>query len=98
MYHLRYVLLGLLYLVVVHRRSRVYNSKIREIEEKTQTPEETLGLPRHYGIFYSLGLAMVAEGICSALYHVCKYMSKCVSKLDPSGPNASNFQFDTAFM
>ena len=39
------------------------------------------GVPQHYGVFYSLGLALVMEGLLSAAYHVC--------------PNQNNFQFGT---
>ncbi|GJQ73534.1 hypothetical protein Trydic_g2965, partial [Trypoxylus dichotomus] len=42
------------------------------------------GIPRHYGIFYAMGVALIVEGILSACYHVC--------------PNQSNYQFDTSFM
>lgn len=47
----------------------------REIESK-------LGIPQHYGLFYAMGTALVAEGIFSGCYHVC--------------PNASNFQFGSS--
>ena len=37
------------------------------------------GVPQHYGVYYSLGLALIMEGLLSAAYHVC--------------PNQNNFQF-----
>jgi hypothetical protein len=42
------------------------------------------GIPRHFGLFYAMGVALIMEGVLSACYHVC--------------PNHSNFQFDTCFM
>ncbi|CAG7837461.1 unnamed protein product, partial [Allacma fusca] len=42
------------------------------------------GVPQHFGVFYSMGLALIIEGFLSAAYHVC--------------PNQNNFQFDTCFM
>ena len=46
--------------------------------------ERRYSLPRHFGLFYALGTALMMEGVCSACYHVC--------------PSHTNFQFDTAFM
>lgn len=37
------------------------------------------GIPRHFGLFYAMGVALMMEGFLSACYHVC--------------PNHSNFQF-----
>lgn len=37
------------------------------------------GIPKHFGLFYAMGIALMMEGILSACYHVC--------------PNYSNFQF-----
>ncbi|KAF2898206.1 hypothetical protein ILUMI_07968 [Ignelater luminosus] len=42
------------------------------------------GIPKHYGLFYAMGVALIMEGVLSACYHIC--------------PNQSNFQFDTSFM
>uniref|UniRef100_A0A8D2P108 SID1 transmembrane family member 1 n=1 Tax=Zosterops lateralis melanops TaxID=1220523 RepID=A0A8D2P108_ZOSLA len=42
------------------------------------------GIPKHFGLFYAMGIALMMEGVLSACYHVC--------------PNYSNFQFDTSFM
>lgn len=37
------------------------------------------GIPKHFGLFYAMGIALMMEGVLSACYHVC--------------PNYSNFQF-----
>uniref|UniRef100_S4RI57 SID1 transmembrane family member 1 n=1 Tax=Petromyzon marinus TaxID=7757 RepID=S4RI57_PETMA len=69
--NLGYFLLGLLFLLIVGFR-----------EFSHQLADH--GLPKHFGLFYSMGFALMMEGVLSACYHVC--------------PNYSNFQFDTAFM
>ncbi len=58
----------------------------REVSAVTRgrLDQQHLGLPRHLSVDYALGLALMAEGLMSACYHVC--------------PNRTNFQFDTAFM
>lgn len=43
-----------------------------------------VGIPVHYGIYYSMGVALIIEGLLSACYHIC--------------PSQSNYQFDTSFM
>ncbi|ODM88372.1 SID1 transmembrane family member 1 [Orchesella cincta] len=42
------------------------------------------GVPLNYDIFQALGVALIAEGVLSASYHLC--------------PNEATFQFDTCFM
>lgn len=42
------------------------------------TPQEC-GIPKHFGLFYAMGTALMMEGLLSACYHVC--------------PNYTNFQF-----
>uniref|UniRef100_A0A3B3ZUK6 SID1 transmembrane family, member 2 n=1 Tax=Periophthalmus magnuspinnatus TaxID=409849 RepID=A0A3B3ZUK6_9GOBI len=78
--NLGYVLLGLLFLLIVlkrdimHKRALVRND-ISALE---------CGIPKHFGLFYAMGTALMMEGLLSACYHVC--------------PNYTNFQFDTSFM
>lgn len=78
-----YVLLGLLFMLIVRRRSRLYNEK-QGLVVRPPGPDQAVGLPRHYGIFYAIGLALIGEGVFSACYHTC--------------PSATNFQFDTSCM
>lgn len=40
------------------------------------------GIPKHFGLFYAMGTALMMEGLLSACYHVC--------------PNYTNFQFGKA--
>ncbi|CAH2056166.1 unnamed protein product, partial [Iphiclides podalirius] len=54
----------------------------RQISSANQPKE--LGIPQHHGLFYSMGLALMMEGLLSACYHLC--------------PNKMNFQFDSSFM
>uniref|UniRef100_A0A8C0EYP8 SID1 transmembrane family member 1 n=1 Tax=Bubo bubo TaxID=30461 RepID=A0A8C0EYP8_BUBBB len=71
-----HMLLGFLFLLIVLRRDILHR---RAMEMK-----DDYGIPKHFGLFYAMGIALMMEGVLSACYHVC--------------PNYSNFQFDTSFM
>nr|XP_056704013.1 SID1 transmembrane family member 1 [Euleptes europaea] len=75
-----HVLLGFLFLLIVLRRDILHR---RSLENKDIYTME-YGIPKHFGLFYAMGIALMMEGVLSACYHVC--------------PNYSNFQFDTSFM
>lgn len=75
-----YVALGLLFLVLVKRRELIHQ-RLTLVDDAVV---KSCGIPRHFGLFYAMGLALMMEGVLSACYHVC--------------PSKSNFQFDTAFM
>ncbi|XP_045770091.1 SID1 transmembrane family member 1-like isoform X1 [Maniola jurtina] len=68
-----YVILGLVFMAQIRCRR-----KFRNIDN------QELGIPQHRGLLYSMGLALVMEGLLSACYHLC--------------PNKMNFQFDSSFM
>ena len=68
-----YILYGLIYIVIVRVN---YNYKV--------TNENELGIIKPPYLYYSLGISLIFEGICSAIYHIC--------------PTKLNFQFDTTFM
>ncbi|KAK2091942.1 SID1 transmembrane member 1 [Saguinus oedipus] len=78
--NLGHVLLGFLFLLIVWRRDILHR---RALEAKDIFAME-YGIPKHCGLFYAMGIALMMEGVLSACYHVC--------------PNYSNFQFDTSFM
>ncbi|XP_067422276.1 SID1 transmembrane family member 2 [Emydura macquarii macquarii] len=78
--NLGYVLLGLLFLLIILQREINYN---RALMRKDMQALEC-GIPKHFGLFYAMGTALMMEGLLSACYHVC--------------PNYTNFQFDTSFM
>ncbi|XP_056329386.1 SID1 transmembrane family member 2 isoform X4 [Danio aesculapii] len=78
--NLGYVLLGLLFLLIVLQRDILHN---RALERNDSTALEC-GIPKHFGLYYAMGTALMMEGLLSACYHVC--------------PNYTNFQFDTSFM
>ena len=42
------------------------------------------GLPQQYSVFYAMGLAMILQGLLSAVFHVC--------------PSNLSLQFDTTMM
>ncbi|XP_062934938.1 SID1 transmembrane family member 1 isoform X4 [Cynocephalus volans] len=78
--NLGHVLLGFLFLLIVWHRDILHR---RALEAKDIFAVE-YGIPKHFGLFYAMGIALIMEGVLSACYHVC--------------PNYSNFQFDTSFM
>ncbi|XP_066495404.1 SID1 transmembrane family member 2 isoform X2 [Tiliqua scincoides] len=78
--NLGYILLGLLFLLIILQREISYNQAL--MRNDLQALE--CGIPKHFGLFYAMGTALMMEGLLSACYHVC--------------PNYTNFQFDTSFM
>jgi len=68
-----YIFLGLLFLIIVKLNTK---SQIDNIEFNVINNAPAL--------YYSLGLSLFFEGVCSAIYHIC--------------PSMLNFQFDTTFM
>eukprot|EP01135_Chromosphaera_perkinsii_P007935 Nk52_evm7s1073 gene=Nk52_evmTU7s1073 len=82
--NLGYVMVGILFLCLVRIRSN-HSKELRKVTEDYNIPERLeRGLPKHYGVFYAIGFALVCEGVFSATYHLC--------------PTKDNFQFDTSFM
>ncbi|XP_069470583.1 SID1 transmembrane family member 2 isoform X1 [Ambystoma mexicanum] len=78
--NLGYIMLGMLFLLIVLQREMYYNRALMH----HRTSIEECGIPKHFGVFYAMGTALMMEGLLSACYHVC--------------PNYTNFQFDTSFM
>uniref|UniRef100_A0A667YBH6 SID1 transmembrane family member 2 n=1 Tax=Myripristis murdjan TaxID=586833 RepID=A0A667YBH6_9TELE len=78
--NLGYVMLGLLFLLIVLKRDIVHNRALL----RNDLNALECGIPKHFGLFYAMGTALMMEGLLSACYHVC--------------PNYTNFQFDTSFM
>ncbi|KAL3270826.1 hypothetical protein HHI36_021345 [Cryptolaemus montrouzieri] len=70
-----YVLFGILFLWITYRRA---------IQHEDLEFDRQYGIPEHFGLFYSMGVALIMEGVLSGSYHIC--------------PNHSNFQFDSSFM
>ena len=79
--NLGYMIFGLAFLIIIWYKQYIYRKRMKEVQRGTIEPS---GIPLHFGIFYSLGIALIVEGILSACYHVC--------------PTNENFQFDTTFM
>ncbi|KAM7180803.1 SID1 transmembrane family member 1 isoform 2-T2 [Macrochelys suwanniensis] len=75
-----HMLLGFLFLLIVLRKDILHRHSL----EAKDTYTLEYGIPKHFGLFYAMGIALMMEGVLSACYHVC--------------PNYSNFQFDTSFM
>ncbi|KAM9320410.1 SID1 transmembrane family member 1 [Gastrophryne carolinensis] len=78
--NLGHVMLGFLFLLIVLRRDLLHRSLLHSQDVYALE----YGIPKHFGLFYTMGIALTMEGVLSACYHVC--------------PNYSNFQFDTSFM
>ncbi|XP_074707077.1 SID1 transmembrane family member 2 isoform X3 [Strix uralensis] len=78
--NLGYILLGLLFLLIILQREINYNRALLRNDARALE----CGIPKHFGLFYAMGTALMMEGLLSACYHVC--------------PNYTNFQFDTSFM
>jgi hypothetical protein len=66
----RYISLGALFMLIVRRRKFNYTIALAGAPAAAH-PDEAFGLPRHHGIFYAVGLAILAEGIFSACFHTC---------------------------
>tara|TARA_B110001469_G_scaffold121244_1_gene130533 strand:+ start:79 stop:1245 length:1167 start_codon:yes stop_codon:yes gene_type:complete len=66
-----YIVFGLLYIIIIKFNKSEYN-------------EISSSINYNSSIYYSLGILLVFEGICSSIYHIC--------------PSILNFQFDTTFM
>ena len=84
-----YCVFGLLFMMIVKIREQKYErfeEKINEEMKRSNIEVEcsSLGVPRQYGLYYAMGLALTMEGVMSACYHVC--------------PTKITFQFDTTFM
>jgi len=67
-----YVIFGLLFIIIVRINSR---SAIDAVD---------FPINNNPALYYTLGIALIFEGICSAIFHIC--------------PSILNFQFDTTFM
>ncbi|KAF7699706.1 SID1 transmembrane family member 2 isoform X1 [Silurus meridionalis] len=78
--NLGYVMLGLLFLLIVLQRDVVHKRALM----RSDVNALECGIPKHFGLYYAMGTALMMEGLLSGCYHVC--------------PNYTNFQFDTSFM
>ncbi|KAB1254999.1 SID1 transmembrane family member 2 [Camelus dromedarius] len=75
--NLGYILLGLLFLLIILQREINHNRAVL----RNDLYALECGIPKHFGLFYAMGTALMMEGLLSACYHVC--------------PNYTNFQFGT---
>ena len=68
-----YIIFGITFLIIVKLTDKYTNSDYNSLDIKKKPY-----------LYYSLGISLIFEGICSATYHIC--------------PTKLNFQFDTTFM
>jgi len=76
-----YMVFGALFMFLVLLKKWKYNSFLKNNKD---IKENDFGVPQQYGLFFSMGLALLMEGIMSGSYHIC--------------PTNITFQFDTTFM
>ena len=69
-----YFVYGLIFLIIV----KLYG------KNKFSTEISTKGVDKDNSLYYSVGISLMFEGLCSSLFHMC--------------PSQLNFQFDTSFM
>ena len=67
-----YVLFGIIFIITVRLNTK---NKIDSID---------IPINNNPALYYSLGVSLIFEGFCSAIFHIC--------------PSLLNFQFDTTFM
>ena len=67
-----YIIFGIAFIIIVRLKS------------KTQIDSLDIPINNNPALYYSLGIALIFEGLCSAIFHIC--------------PSILNFQFDTTFM
>ena len=70
--NLLYIVFGLIFIIIV----RLHNKSKMEMID--------IPINNNPALYYSLGVALIFEGICSSVFHIC--------------PSILNFQFDTTFM
>ena len=71
---------GLTFIGIVYMKSKRYAEAADNVDELLSNH----GIPYLTGVYYSMGGALVMEGLMSAAYHIC--------------PTVSSFQYDTTFM
>ena len=79
-----YIIYGFVFLIIVWMKQWRYKHQIKSMQQNEDEANVKRGIPQFFGIFYSLGFALIFQGILSACYHAC--------------PTRENFQFDTTFM
>ena len=67
-----YIFFGLIFIIIVRLKSK---NSIKSLD---------IPINNNPALYYSLGISLCFEGICSAIFHIC--------------PSILNFQFDTTFM
>ncbi len=67
-----YIIFGLAFIITVR------------LTHKKDTESLDYAISNHPSLYYSMGICLIFEGICSAIFHIC--------------PSLLNFQFDTTFM
>ena len=72
-----YVIYGLMFICLVRTKSMIL-----KVEQNLE--RQIFGSKQQYSIFYTLGICMILQGICSGIFHLC--------------PSNTSLQFDTTIM
>ena len=75
-----YVVFGLTFIRIVHMQSKKYI----ELGDSREELLSNHGIPYITGVYYSMGGALMMQGLMSAAYHIC--------------PTPISYQYDTTFM
>ena len=78
--NLGYVVFGLTFIGIVYMKSKRYAEAADNVNDLLSNH----GIPYLTGVYYTMGGALVMEGLMSASYHIC--------------PTTISFQYDTTFM
>ena len=80
--NIHYVIFGFVVLILAWDRRRGYKRFLQKLKDNNVMAK--YGLQQDQGVYYAMGIAIMFEGLLSAIYHIC--------------PTDRNFQFDTVFM
>ena len=69
---------------IVYMKSKRYNKAADNLDFGQRQLQSNHDIPYFTGVYYSMGGALVMEGLMSAAYHIC--------------PTTISFQYDTTFM
>ena len=72
-----YVIYGMMFIFLVKRKSMILSI------EKDKN-HQIFGSNQQYSVFYTLGVCMIVQGVCSGIFHLC--------------PGNTSLQFDTTIM
>ena len=79
-----YFVLGSIFIILTLIKQIIRDIKYPVGDKEKYREYRKRGITPYFGFHYALGVALISEGLMSAIYHTC--------------PSGINFQFDTTFM